>query len=78
VDCILLTHNKVQWQILITNKLSAMMMMTNIMSMDETASLNYGQQIAYTSSPQVVHEHGEPWWNNMERGKIPESSTSTL
>jgi hypothetical protein len=23
--------------------------------------------------PQVIHKHGEPWWNNTDRGKMKNS-----
>jgi hypothetical protein len=37
---------------------------------DETLSLNCGHQWAYCSSPQLIYEHGKPWWNDLERGKL--------
>jgi hypothetical protein len=40
-------------------------MMIIIMSMGENTSLNCGHQ-----SPLIPHEHGEPWWNDVDRGKL--------
>jgi hypothetical protein len=28
--------------------------------------------------PQVIYEHVEPWWNDIDREKIPHSSTRAL
>jgi hypothetical protein len=33
-------------------------------------SLNCPCQLAYGSSPQVLYEHGEPWWNYINRGEL--------
>jgi hypothetical protein len=33
-------------------------------------SLNCGQQGTCCSSSQVMYDHGELWWNDMNRGKL--------
>jgi hypothetical protein len=48
------------------------------MWMGETMSLNCGHQFFI---PQMIYEHGEPWWNDTGRGKLlirpPELSVRT-
>jgi hypothetical protein len=36
----------------------------------EIMSLKCGHQRAYSSINQAIHEHGEPWWNDIDRGKL--------
>jgi hypothetical protein len=38
-------------------------------------SLNCGHQLFI---PQVIYEHGKPWWNDIDRRKTPDLSTRAL
>jgi hypothetical protein len=37
---------------------------------DETTSVNCGHQRAYCSTPKEIYDHGEPWLNDVDRGKL--------
>jgi hypothetical protein len=45
-----------------------MMMMMMSMGRDYVSELRPPTSLLFI--PQVIYEHGEPWWNDVDRGKL--------
>jgi hypothetical protein len=51
------------------NKNATRQILHSLCRWGETISLNCAHQWGIFLIPQVIYEYGEPWWNDIDRGK---------